>query len=123
MYLSLETRGCLDHSPEYALSLEKRKNSQPLEYPSAGSVFKRPEGHYAGKLITDAGLKGCRISGAEVSPKHAGFIINPERKATAHNVSSLISHIQTTVKQEFGVDLELELKFVGDWGGSDEQHD
>lgn len=98
----------------------KRQASQPLEHPSAGSIFKRPEGHYAGKLISDAGLKGCRIGGAVVSQKHAGFIINPEKQATANDVRLLIRHIQETVYMESNVQLELELRFVGDWGGLEE---
>lgn len=97
--------------------MDKRQASQPLEYPSAGSIFKRPEGYYAGKLISDAGLKGCRIGGAAVSQKHAGFIINPEKQATANDVRLLIRHIQETVLAESNVQLELELRFVGDWGG------
>lgn len=100
--------------------MDKRQASQPLEYPSAGSIFKRPEGFYAGKLISDAGLKGCRIGGAVVSQKHAGFIINPEKHATANDVRLLIRHIQETVLAEFNVQLELELRFVGDWGGLEE---
>lgn len=100
--------------------MDKRQASQPLEFPSAGSIFKRPEGHYAGKLISDAGLKGCRIGGAVVSQKHAGFIINPEKQATANDVRLLIRHIQETVLAESNVQLELELRFVGDWGGLEE---
>lgn len=90
---------------------EKRRASQPLDYPSAGSVFKRPEGHFAGKLIEDAGLKGLRVGGAEVSPKHAGFIVNVGG-ATAENVLELIGKIQETVSARFGVRLEPEVQYI-----------
>ena len=89
----------------------KRLASQPLEYPSAGSTFKRPEGHFAGKLIEDAGLKGYTIGGAQVSEKHAGFVIN-RGSATAEDIKSVISHIQKTVKEKFDVSLECEVEFV-----------
>ncbi|MBR2532992.1 MAG: UDP-N-acetylmuramate dehydrogenase [Lachnospiraceae bacterium] len=91
-----------------------RKEKQPLEYPSAGSTFKRPEGHFAGKLIQDAGLKGCRIGGAQVSEKHAGFIINHDR-ATASDIAALIRHVQETVYALSGVRLEPEVRFLGDF--------
>lgn len=90
----------------------RRLEKQPLEFPSAGSTFKRPEGHFAGKLIQDAGLSGFRIGGAEVSKKHAGFVINTG-DATAKDVLDLISHIQKTVFEKFGVSLEPEIKLVG----------
>ncbi|MDE4541212.1 UDP-N-acetylmuramate dehydrogenase [Thermoanaerobacterium sp. R66] len=90
-----------------------RKVKQPLEYPSAGSVFKRPEGFYAGKLIQDAGLQGYAIGGAQVSEKHCGFIIN-RGNATADDVLNLIAHIKKTVKDKFGVDLETEVKIIGE---------
>ncbi|AFK86344.1 MULTISPECIES: UDP-N-acetylmuramate dehydrogenase [Thermoanaerobacterium] len=90
-----------------------RKMKQPLEYPSAGSVFKRPEGFYAGKLIQDAGLQGYAIGGAQVSEKHCGFIIN-RGNATADDVLNLIAHIKRTVKDKFGVDLETEVKIIGE---------
>lgn len=89
----------------------KRMASQPLEYPSAGSTFKRPEGYFAGKLIEDSGLKGFGIGGAEVSEKHAGFVIN-KGGATAENIKSLVAHIQKTVKEKFDVSLECEIEFV-----------
>lgn len=92
----------------------KRKASQPLEFPSAGSVFKRPAGHFAGKLIQDAGLKGTRIGGAEVSPKHAGFIVNVGG-ATSTDVYRLIRHVQERVMAEFGVMLEREVELLGDF--------
>ena len=94
--------------------LSRRAASQPLEYPSCGSVFKRPPGDYAGRLIEAAGLKGTRIGGAEVSTKHAGFIVNID-KASACDVYRLIKHIRTTVKQRFDVQLETEVKLIGDF--------
>ena len=89
----------------------KRVASQPLEYPSAGSTFKRPEGHFAGKLIEDCGLKGYTVGGAQVSEKHAGFVIN-RGGATATDIENLIAHIQKTVKEKFDVSLECEIEFV-----------
>ncbi len=91
--------------------ISRRKDKQPLEYPSAGSVFKRPEGYFAGALIEQSGLKGKRIGGAMVSEKHAGFIINYDNATTA-DVVNLIKHCQKTVKEKFSVDLETEIKFV-----------
>ncbi len=89
----------------------RRREKQPLEYPSAGSVFKRPEGHFAGGLIQECGLKGCRIGGAQVSEKHAGFIINAGG-ATCADVEALIRHIQKTVKERTGVTLEPEIRVL-----------
>lgn len=89
----------------------KRRDKQPLEFPSAGSVFKRPEGYFAGALIEQCGLKGYSIGGAEVSEKHAGFIINRGR-ATAKDVHALIEHIQSVVFNETGVSLECEICFL-----------
>lgn len=89
----------------------RRKDKQPLEYPSAGSVFKRPEGYFAGALIEQSGLKGKRIGGAMVSEKHAGFIINYDNATTA-DVLKLIKYCQDTVKEKFGVDLETEIKYI-----------
>lgn len=88
-----------------------RVSKQPLEYPSAGSTFKRPEGHFAGKLIEDAELKGYSIGGAQVSEKHAGFVIN-KGGATAEDIKNLVAHIQKTVKEKFDVSLECEIEFV-----------
>lgn len=88
--------------------MDSRRTKQPLEYPSAGSVFKRPTGYFAGKLIEDAGLKGYLVGDAQVSEKHAGFIIN-RGNATAKDVCDLIEHIQKTVSRQFGVDLETEI--------------
>lgn len=91
--------------------MQRRKDKQPLEFPSAGSTFKRPEGHFAGKLIMDSGLKGYKIGGACVSEKHCGFIIN-ENKATYQDVMALISHVQRVVKEKYGVMLEPEVKII-----------
>lgn len=92
---------------------ELRKEKQPLDWPSAGSVFKRPERHYAAQLIDEAGLRGVQIGGALVSPKHAGFIVNAGG-ATATDVISLIETIQETVEKRSGICLEIEPKIVGD---------
>ncbi len=94
--------------------MSRRIDKQPLEYPSAGSTFKRPVGQFAGKLIDDAGLRGYRLGGASVSSKHCGFIIN-ESSATADDVLSLIGHIKATVKDKFDVELEAELKLLGEF--------
>ncbi len=90
----------------------KRREKQPLEYPSAGSTFKRPRGNFAGKLIMDAGLRGFQIGGAKVSEKHCGFIINTGN-ATAEDVRDVISEVQERVKEMFHVDLEPEILFLG----------
>ncbi len=90
----------------------RRKEKQPLEYPSAGSTFKRPEGYFAGKLIQDAGLKGCSRGGACVSEKHSGFVIN-KGNATAEDVINLVKHIKNTVYEKYGVMLEEEIKITG----------
>lgn len=91
-----------------------RRSKQPLEYPSAGSTFKRPEGYYAGKLIMDAGLRGYRIGGAQVSDKHCGFVINTG-KATAADIREVIEEVQERVKARFHVSLEPEVVFLGDF--------
>ena len=91
---------------------ELRKQKQPLEYPSAGSTFKRPEGFFAGKLIADAGLKGYSIGGAAVSEKHAGFVVNMGG-ATAKDVVELTDYIKKRIIEQFGVTLELEIKKIG----------
>ena len=93
--------------------MKKRNEKQPLSKPSAGSTFKRPEGYFAGKLIEDAGLKGYKIGDAEVSTLHAGFIIN-NGKATSRDILELIKYVQDKVKNEFGVDLEPEVRIIGD---------
>lgn len=92
----------------------KRESRQPLEYPSAGSVFKRPPGHFAGKLIQDSGLQGHGVGGAEVSTKHAGFIINKTGTATATDYIETIHMVQRVVKEKFDIALETEVKIVGD---------
>ncbi len=89
----------------------RRKDKQPLEFPSAGSTFKRPEGYYAGALIEQCGLKGYRIGGAEVSEKHAGFIIN-RYSGTATDILDLIDYVKKTVKDNTGVTLEPEVKII-----------
>lgn len=91
----------------------RRESKQPLEYPSCGSVFKRPPGYYAGKLIQDSGLQGKQIGGAQVSLKHAGFIINKDN-ATAKEYIALIEHVQKVVKEKFGVELEREVRIIGE---------
>lgn len=91
----------------------KRESKQPLEYPSCGSVFKRPPGYFAGKLIQDSELQGSQIGGAEVSRKHAGFIVN-KAEATATEYIALIQHVQNTVEEKFGVRLEREVKIIGE---------
>lgn len=91
----------------------KRESKQPLEYPSAGSTFKRPTGYFAGKLIQDAGLKGYSIGGAAVSEKHSGFVIN-KGNATAKDITDLIKHIQDEVKKQFRVDLHPEVRIIGE---------
>ncbi len=92
----------------------RRKDKQPIEKPSAGSTFKRPVGYYAGKLIMDAGLRGYQLGGARVSDKHCGFVINTGN-ATSKDVMALIQHIQREVKNQFGVDLEPEVRMIGDF--------
>lgn len=92
----------------------QRTTKQPLEYPSAGSTFKRPEGYFAGKLIQDAGLRGFQVGGAQVSEKHCGFVINKEN-ATAADVLELIRQVSAIVKEKFGVELEPEVKRLGEF--------
>lgn len=95
---------------------ERRTEKQPLDYPSAGSTFKRPEGYFAGKLIMDSGLRGYRVGGAQVSEKHCGFVINAGG-ATAEDVRSLMDHVIQVVREKYGVTLEPEVKFLGDFNG------
>lgn len=92
---------------------ELRQLKQPLEYPSCGSVFKRPVGHYTGKLIQDAGLQGMKWGGAQISEKHAGFIVNVDN-ATATDYLELIAYIQKTIMEKFGVTLETEVRIIGE---------
>lgn len=93
---------------------EKRISKQPLEYPSAGSTFKRPEGYFAGKLIQDAGLQGFSVGGAQVSMKHCGFVINKDN-ATAADVAELMRKVSEQVEEKFGVRLEPEVKRLGEF--------
>lgn len=93
---------------------QRRREKQPLNYPSAGSTFKRPEGHFAGKLIMDAGLRGFRIGGARVSEKHCGFVIN-EGNATATDVADVIEEVTERVRDKFGVTLETEIIKLGEF--------
>ena len=103
-----DRQAIMDRMQELA---EQRKSKQPLEYPSAGSMFKRPEGFFAGKLIQDAGLAGYSVGGAQGSEKHCGFIINTG-KATAEDVKDVIWEVQRRVKERFHVELEPEIKFL-----------
>ncbi len=98
---------------EMAELAKQRREKQPLQYPSAGSTFKRPEGYFAGKLISDAGLKGRTVGGAQVSEKHAGFLVNIGG-ATTQDILDLIRICQDTVWERFGVKLETEVKFIGE---------
>lgn len=91
--------------------MHKRKDKQPLDFPSAGSTFKRPEGYFAGKLIEDAGLRGYRVGDAQVSEKHCGFVVN-RGKATCAEVLQLIEEVQKKVKEQFGVQLEPEVRII-----------
>lgn len=118
-YIVLEAEFLL-HPSNYATIKEKmdeftlaRESKQPLEYPSCGSVFKRPPGHFTGKLIQECGLQGMRIGGAEVSTKHAGFIVNINN-ATSKDYIDLIETIKNAVSQKFGVDLETEVIIIGE---------
>ncbi len=92
---------------------KQRSDKQPLEYPSCGSVFKRPEGYFAGKLIQDAGLQGLTIGGAQVSKKHAGFMVNVDN-ATCEDYKNLIKKVQEKVLENSGVELECEVKILGE---------
>lgn len=92
----------------------KRIEKQPLEFPSAGSTFKRPEGYFAGKLIMDAGLRGAAVGGAQVSEKHCGFVVNTGN-ATAADVRELMRQVQGKVQEQFGVHLEPEMRFLGEF--------
>lgn len=92
----------------------QRTTKQPLEYPSAGSTFKRPEGYFAGKLIQDAGLRGFQVGGAQVSEKHCGFVINKD-EATAADVAELMKQVSEKVQKEFGVTLEPEVRRLGEF--------
>lgn len=93
---------------------QKRVTRQPLEYPSAGSTFKRPEGYFAGKLIEDAGLRGFQVGGAQVSEKHCGFVINKDQ-ATAEDIAELMRQVSARVQEQFSVELEPEVKRLGEF--------
>ena len=93
---------------------KQRVEKQPLEYPSAGSTFKRPEGYFAGKLIQDAGLRGFQVGGAQVYEKHCGFVINKDQ-ATASDVMNLMNQVSDKVYEEFGVRLQPEVKRLGEF--------
>jgi UDP-N-acetylmuramate dehydrogenase len=108
-------RGHGDESRERIRALlEKRINSQPLSLPNAGSVFRNPPGDHAARLIEAAGLKGLKLGGAQVSEKHANFIVNPQGAAKASEIEMLIGQIQAVVMQKFGVSLECEVRIVGE---------
>lgn len=92
---------------------KRRQERQPLEFPSAGSTFKRPEGYFTGKLVEDSGLKGVSIGGAQVSTKHSGFIIN-KGEATAKDILDLIDFVKKTVKEKFNVELQTEVRIIGE---------
>ncbi len=94
--------------------MARRQSKQPLNYPSAGSTFKRPEGYFAGKLIMDAGMRGYRIGDAQVSDKHCGFVVNIGN-ASAADVKEVIEEVQERVKERFHVNLEPEVIFLGDF--------
>lgn len=118
-YIVLEARFALQPGDPAAIkgSMDEltylRESKQPLEYPSCGSVFKRPPGRFAGQLIQESGLQGTRIGGAEVSRKHAGFIVNADN-ATASDYIGLIQHVRATVKDKFDVELETEVEIIGE---------
>ena len=119
-YIVLEAEIELGYKPEKEIRAlmeelrNKRIEKQPLEYPSAGSTFKRPEGYFAGKLIMDAGLRGYRVGDAQVSEKHCGFVIN-RKNASAQEVRQLMQDVQDKVKAQFGVMLEPEVKMLGEF--------
>jgi len=119
-YIVLEAVICLEKGDREAIKARmdelkvQRTTKQPLEYPSAGSTFKRPVGYFAGKLIQDAGLRGFRVGGAQVSEKHCGFVINKDQ-ATAADVAELMRQVSLKVKEQFGVELEAEVKRLGEF--------
>ncbi len=112
-YFKLEKKAREEIEAEQKDYTQRRVDKQPLEYPSAGSVFKRPEGYYASKLIEDAGLKGLSVGGAMVSKKHSGFIINTGG-ASFEDVVTLIEKVKAIVKEKFAVDLEEEIRIINE---------
>ena len=118
-YIVLEVTLVLQHGVQEKIQArmqelsQARRDKQPLEYPSAGSTFKRPEGYYAGKLIMDAGLAGYRVGDAQVSEKHCGFVIN-RGHATSKEIRQLMQDVTDRVKEQFGVGLEPEVRMVGE---------
>lgn len=119
-FVVLEVLMCLQPGNQEEISQKmeelarRRREKQPLEFASAGSTFKRPEGYFAGKLIMDAGLRGYSIGGAKVSEKHCGFVVNTGN-ATAADVAEVIEEVRERVKDKFGVELETEVIFLGDF--------
>ncbi len=118
-YIVLETRMRLSHGDKALIKermddlSERRKSKQPLEYASAGSTFKRPEGYFAGKLIQDSGLKGTSVGDAQVSEKHSGFIIN-RGNATSRDILDLIEVVKAKVYEKFKVELHTEVRVIGE---------
>ena len=110
--LHLQRRDKADIQAKMEEFAARRKEKQPLEYPSAGSIFKRPEGYFAGKLIMDSGMRGYRVGGAQVSEKHCGFIINTGN-ATSEDIAELMAEVQDRVKERFRVSLEPEIVRLG----------
>ena len=106
-----ENKSAEEITAEISTLSEKRRTTQPLEYPSAGSVFKRPEGWFVGKMVDECGLKGLTVGGAQVSKKHSGFIINIGG-ATSEDVKNLVSAVQEKVYEKFGVKLEREIRYI-----------
>lgn len=106
-----ENKSAEEITTEISTLSEKRRTTQPLEYPSAGSVFKRPEGWFVGKMVDECGLKGLTVGGAQVSKKHSGFIINIGG-ATSEDVKNLVSAVQEKVYEKFGVKLEREIRYI-----------
>ena len=119
-YIVVRARLMLQEKDEAQICLvmedlkNRRKEKQPLNFPSAGSTFKRPEGYFAGKLIMDAGLRGYSVGGAQVSEKHCGFVVN-KGGATASDVVKLMNDVRDKVMEEFGVELEPEVKMIGEF--------
>ena len=119
-YIVVRARLMLQEKDEAQIRLvmedlkNKRIEKQPLNFPSAGSTFKRPEGYFAGKLIMDAGLRGYSVGGAQVSEKHCGFVVN-KGGATASDVVKLMNDVRDKVMEEFGVELEPEVKMIGEF--------